>query len=169
LRTKENVMDPVFVKLNLGANTEILVLEAPSSFEAALATLGEVRVWRRLSEAKIIRFALAFVTQQSDVDNVSQRLVAKAPGDAILWFAYPKSTSKKYRCDFNRDSGWAVLKAAGFETVRAVAIDEDWTALRFRRVEFIKNMTRVNVVAKTKLSPPKTGRTTKANSRDVRK
>jgi len=30
------------------------------------------------------------------------------------------------------------LKALGFETVRAVAIDEDWSALRFRRVEFIK-------------------------------
>jgi hypothetical protein len=30
------------------------------------------------------------------------------------------------------------LKAAGFDTVRAVAIDADWTALRFRRVEYIK-------------------------------
>ncbi len=28
-----------------------------------------------------------------------------------------------------------VLKAAGFETVRAVTIDEDWSALRFRRIE----------------------------------
>jgi hypothetical protein len=31
---------------------------------------------------------------------------------------------------------------AGFEPVRMVAIDEDWSALRFRRAEFIKNMTR---------------------------
>jgi hypothetical protein len=30
------------------------------------------------------------------------------------------------------------LKKLGFDTVRAVAIDEDWTALRFRRKEFIK-------------------------------
>jgi hypothetical protein len=27
----------------------------------------------------------------------------------------------------------------GFDTVRAVAIDGDWTALRFRRKEFIKS------------------------------
>jgi hypothetical protein len=30
------------------------------------------------------------------------------------------------------------LKAEGFDTVRAVAIDEDWSALRFRRIEYIK-------------------------------
>lgn len=31
---------------------------------------------------------------------------------------------------------------AGFEPVRMIAIDEDWSALRFRRAEFIKTMTR---------------------------
>ena len=36
----------------------------------------------------------------------------------------------------------AVDGAAGFEPVRMVAIDEDWSALRFRRAEFIKTMTR---------------------------
>ena len=37
------------------------------------------------------------------------------------------------------DTGWNALKAAGFEIVCAIAIDEDWTALRFRRVEYIKS------------------------------
>lgn len=35
-----------------------------------------------------------------------------------------------------------MLGGNGFEPVRAVAIDEDWSALRFRKVEFIKKMTR---------------------------
>jgi hypothetical protein len=30
----------------------------------------------------------------------------------------------------------------GMEGVRMVAIDEDWSALRFRKVDFIKNFTR---------------------------
>jgi aryl carrier-like protein len=30
----------------------------------------------------------------------------------------------------------------GFDSVRMVAIDEDWSALRFRRVEFIKSSTK---------------------------
>jgi hypothetical protein len=39
---------------------------------------------------------------------------------------------------------------AGFEPVRMVAIDEDWSALRFRRVEFIKTMNRPEEVRLTK-------------------
>jgi hypothetical protein len=65
-------------------------------------------------------------------------LAGKAEGDALLWFAYPKGTSKNYQCDFNRDTGWSVIRDAGFDTVRQVAIDDDWSALRFRRVEYIK-------------------------------
>ena len=83
-------------------------------------------------------FWLAFVTRKSEVDRLAPQIVKKARGDAIVWFAYPKGTSKKYTCDFNRDTGWDVLKKTGFDTVRSVAIDEDWTALRFRRKEYIK-------------------------------
>jgi hypothetical protein len=57
----------------------------------------------------------------------------------VLWFAYPKGSSKKYTCEFNRDSGWKVIRSLGFDSVRQVAIDEDWSALRFRRVEYIKS------------------------------
>ena len=39
---------------------------------------------------------------------------------------------------------------AGFEPVRMIAIDEDWSAVRFRRVEFIKTMNRPEDVRLTK-------------------
>jgi hypothetical protein len=74
----------------------------------------------------------------------------KAKGDAVVWFAYPKGSSKKYKSQINRDNGWAVMGKAGFEPVRMVAIDEDWSALRFRRVEFIKTMNRPEEVRLTK-------------------
>lgn len=62
----------------------------------------------------------------------------KIKGDGIVWFAYPKGTSKKYKVEINRNRGWQSVVDAGFEGVRAVAIDEDWSALRYRRIEFIK-------------------------------
>ena len=93
---------------------------------------------RDVKKAKAIHFAIAFATQQAEVDALSKALTAKAEGDALIWFAYPKGTSKKYPCEFNRDAGWDVLRSLGFDAVRAVAIDEDWSALRFRRVEFIR-------------------------------
>jgi hypothetical protein len=77
------------------------------------------------------------VTQRVELNRMSKALLKRASGDVVLWFAYPKGTSKKYSCDFNRDNGWDLLRKSGFESVRQVAVDEDWSALRFRRVEFM--------------------------------
>lgn len=129
----------IFEKLNLRDTKEILVLNSPDAFDKELQKLADVRVSRRVDDVKNLIFALAFVTQRAEVDKVSQALAGKAAGDAMLWFAYPKGSSKKYTCDFNRDDGWDMLRKLGFDSVRQVAIDEDWSALRFRRVEFIKN------------------------------
>jgi hypothetical protein len=131
-------MSPVFTKLNLKSQTEILVLNAPESFEPELAALNNITVRRNVEDVKDISFLLAFVTKQKEVDAIAGTVARKTTGDAIVWFAYPKGTSKKYKCDFNRDTGWAALGVESFESVRMVAIDEDWSALRFRRVEFMK-------------------------------
>jgi hypothetical protein len=143
-------MSAIFAKLNLKSQTEILVLNAPESFETELAALSNVTIRRNAGDVKEIAFSLAFVTRQKEVDAITRAIARKATGDAIVWFAYPKGTSKKYKCDFNRDAGWEALGAAGFEGVRMVAIDEDWSALRFRRVEFIQSMTRDKNRALTK-------------------
>jgi len=131
-------MATVFDKLNLKSQKEILVLNAPASFEKELDGLKAVLVNRQVEKLGKFEFALVFATKQTEVNRLTKALAAKVQGDAILWFAYPKGTSKKYKCDFNRDNGWDELRKAGFDTVRAVAIDDDWSALRFRRVEFIK-------------------------------
>jgi hypothetical protein len=131
-------MATLFEKLNLKDHQEILVLNAPQSFEPELARLPVMTIHRHLESVQEAPFSLTFVTRQSEVDALAPQIASRARGDAIVWFAYPKGTSKKFKCDFNRDTGWDALKAAGFDTVRAVAIDEDWTALRFRRKEFIK-------------------------------
>jgi hypothetical protein len=33
----------------------------------------------------------------------------KAKSDAVVWFAYPKRSSKKYKSGINRDNGWQIL------------------------------------------------------------
>lgn len=132
-------MPSVFDKLNLKLQREIVVVNAPPSFESELAALKDVAVLRDAKKVKTVNFAIAFATKQAEVDELSKVLAAKAEGDALLWFAYPKGTSKRYKCEFNRDAGWDVLRSAGFDSVRMVAIDEDWSALRFRRVEYIKS------------------------------
>lgn len=135
-------MASTFEKLNLKDQKQIVVLNAPERFERELAGLRDVRVSRDLERANEIEFSLAFVTKQKEVDTQAKAIAKKAKGDAVVWFAYPKGTSKKYKSEINRDHGWQALGDLGFEAVRAVAIDEDWSAARFRRVEFIKTMKR---------------------------
>jgi hypothetical protein len=129
-------------KLNLGEHREVLVLNAPSSFAAELKALQGVRVEQRVTAVKEVAFALVFVLNLAELNRSSAAVVDKATGDALLWFAYPKGTSKRYTSDINRDKGWDVLRAADFDCVRQVAIDEDWSALRFRRTKFINHRSR---------------------------
>jgi hypothetical protein len=128
----------IFQKLNLKAQREIAVFNVPASFEPELARLEGVKVLRNPPRVAAVQFALAFAVQQIELDRLSRILAEGSEGDAVLWFAYPKGTSKRYTCEFNRDTGWQVIRKAGFESVRQVAIDEDWSALRFRRMQYIK-------------------------------
>jgi hypothetical protein len=130
---------PLFNKLNLGAHDEIVVFNAPDSFEPELKQLKGVKIVRDPGKPKGIQFGLAFAMTQAQLDRASKLMTTGSEGDAVLWFAYPKGTSKRYVCEFNRDSGWGVIRTAGFDSVRMVAIDEDWSALRFRRLEYVKN------------------------------
>ena len=144
-------MATTFEKLNLKGRNEILVLNAPGSFEPEIAKLKGITVNRNLADVREVCFMLAFVTKQEEISNLARILSTKAEGDALLWFAYPKGTSKRYKCEFNRDNGWASLRAVGFDSVRQIAIDEDWSALRFRRSAFIKVS---NKASTTKRSSP---------------
>lgn len=148
-------MTPLFKKLNLGTATTVHVLSAPASFEGALQALDGVTVRRRVSRP--VMFSLAFVKTLADVQRAAEQLVPLAADDAVLWMVYPKASSKKYTCEFNRDSGWTALGRAGYEPVRQVSIDDDWSALRFRKAEFIKAMTRDPKMALSRTGRKKAG------------
>ncbi len=67
-----------------------------------------------------------------EIEQFISAIYQKLKGDAVIWLCYPKMTSKNYTCDFNRDSGWTSLGKYNLEPVRQVAIDDDFSALRFR-------------------------------------
>ena len=56
----------------------------------------------------------------------------------LLWFSYPKKSSK-VETDITRDVGWDALGSTGLRPVTQVAIDDTWSALRFRPVVDVKS------------------------------
>lgn len=133
-------MSELFIKLNLKDQKTILIYNAPESFEQEIQQLEGIDVVRDVRAVEKIGFSLSFSDKKAHLDAIAALIAAKAEGDAVLWFAYPKGTSKKYQCDYNRDHGWEVLIAAGFRPIRQVSIDQDWSALRFRRNEYIRSL-----------------------------
>lgn len=136
-------MTPLFKKLNYKNHSSILSINVPDSFENELGKMAEfATILRNESQESLIDFVIVFVSKQNEIEEAIEKIAPKLNGDAILWFCYPKGTSKKYTCNFNRDTGWSEIGKYNMEGVRQVAIDEDWSALRFRKIEYIKTLAR---------------------------
>lgn len=152
-------MDDLLKKLNYTGQDPVIVLNAPAEFDPTLQQLSKsATVHNTQGKGNACGFAIVFATKQQQVDAGMQALAPKLEGDATFWIAYPKGSSKRYSCEFNRDTGWAEVGKAGFEPVRQVAIDADWSALRFRRVGFIKKMTRSFAMTEEGKAKAKKGR-----------
>lgn len=102
-------MQPIWKKLNLKEEPHITVIDAPESFEVELDRLGEVGVKRNLLVSSKSTFLIAFVTQRARIKALAGDLKKMAEGDVVVWFCYPKKSSKRYTCEFDRDSGWDPL------------------------------------------------------------
>lgn len=73
---------------------------------------------------------LAFVTDRAALEDHLTDVVAAASADQLTWVAYPKSG--QLGTDLDRDVLPALLTDEGVRPVRQVAIDDVWSALRFR-------------------------------------
>lgn len=136
-------MTPLFKKLNFKNQSSIVSINSPDSFLLELEAMeGFATIHKTLGRIKEVEFAISFVTKQAEIEKFLAAIYPKLKRDAVVWICYPKMSSKKYECDFNRDTGWAAVAQYDLEPVRQVAIDEDWSSLRFRKVEFIKTITR---------------------------
>lgn len=134
-------MSDLLKKLNFKDQKEILILNAPEDFNSFLKEIKMVTsVFTELKLGKEFKFMIAFVKTQKEVDGFVPKMIKAIEGDGLLWIAYPKGTSKKYKSEISRDKGWEGLKKLGFDTVRLIAINEDWSCMRFRRVEYVKSI-----------------------------
>jgi len=74
---------------------------------------------------------LVFVTSLVEVDAMCGPVVEAAMEDRLAWIAYPKAGQPG--TDLNRDILWRHLLKRRIQGVRQIAIDDVWSALRFRR------------------------------------
>ena len=111
----------------------VVVLNAPPEFEKLLNDWRAegLPVGQRRTPGS--RFVLVFVRSRSDIERNAGSIVTSVVDDALLWIAYPRADSERFRTDITADGGWQVLKRMGYSAVREVHLNDDWTAQRFRR------------------------------------
>jgi hypothetical protein len=114
-------------KLGFKAEHTCLIIDLPSrNLLGDLPPLVAEDSQPRLSDYDAI---IIFTTSRADLAAKLDGALGRYKKGGLLWIAYPKLSSK-LAGDLNRN--WLMTAINGFEPVTNVAIDEDWTALRFR-------------------------------------
>ena len=72
--------------------------------------------------------ALMFAANAASVREMLSTYQDQLTQPSIFWVAYPKGN----RTDINRDSLWPILSEYGLRPITQVAVDNVWSALRFR-------------------------------------
>jgi hypothetical protein len=117
-------------KLQLRPGYKITLVNAPPDMAEKLRPLPEHAT---VTTASAPRDAvIAFAKDQADLGKVAAQAIKAVKPDGLLWLAYPKGTAK-VKTDLNRDVLWQIVEERhGLEGVTLVAVDQTWSAMRFR-------------------------------------
>jgi hypothetical protein len=109
---------------------KLIVMNAPKGYAGQLAQeLKDLTVSTRAAgQAEAV---LLFVNSLAEVDKLTLKASKLVKPEGMLWIAYAKGASK-VKTDVNRDRLWAAVQPIGWQPVRQIALDEVWSAMRFK-------------------------------------
>ena len=109
-----------------------LILNAPDGYQLGIETVEKL-------EGKH-EFLQLFTNNAHELDEWLPKVIPLLNDDAVFWITYPKKSPKsKVTLDINRDIlAKMVQDQTAYRAVSNVAIDEKWSALRFRLKDKVK-------------------------------
>lgn len=127
-------------KLNYKEHKRIAILNADENLlKEFLSDFPDIQVDTKVDPRYPYEFMIVFARFVCEVEPLASVALHNLISDGTLWFAFPRKTSRKLSSDLDRDHGWEYIIDKGFDKVRLVSINEDWSALRFRNVRYIKS------------------------------
>ena len=111
-------------KLQLRPGQSVALVDAPGDFEG-----GDLADHPDAPEASA-DLVLVFVSDAQELGRRTGTVASAAARGALTWIAYPKAG--KLGTDLNRDRVRVSLAEHGLDTVRQVALDDVWSALRLK-------------------------------------
>jgi len=122
--------NPIARKLGMNPGMRALIIAPPPGYLKLLAPLPDGLTVSSRADGRY-PFVQVFATRLSEISRVAQRLSKHAAPSALVWISYPKKTSRTGG-DLSRDLIREAMRGTGWRAVSIVALDEVWSALRFR-------------------------------------
>jgi hypothetical protein len=119
---------PLARKLQIKAGSRIALVNAPEGYAERLQPLPDG------AEVVDLRPGLdvvqVFAHDRAELERVAGAFGSVRDG-GLLWVCYPKG-GRKAGTDLNRDLLWERMSQDGLAGVTLVAVDDAWSAMRFR-------------------------------------
>jgi hypothetical protein len=133
-------LSPMAKKLRLAPEHHVAVLNAPDGYLALLLP-GPADVKTELQPASSYDAVLLFVNDVDQLRRLGAPAIRAAKPNGLLWITYPKGGATKGMTDLPATPTWVqrdvlgeITSETGYKAVSFVALDDHWTALRFKRV-----------------------------------
>lgn len=133
-------MKDILRKLNYRDQRRIAIVNSEQEFfDGISGELPGVITDREIDQRCPYTFMLVFVRNISEVEHYAPIALHNLTADGNLWFCFPRKNSKRLQTDIDRENGWKALNASGFQEIRTVILNDDWSAMKFRNARFIKS------------------------------
>jgi hypothetical protein len=114
-------------RLQVKGERRLATISAPAEVD------GKIGIENKRCEVSEAEVVLLFAADRGHLDSTLPRVIENVSEKAIIWIAYPKLTSKLAK-DLSRDLIHALAAKFGLDTVSQIAIDDDWSAMRVKRI-----------------------------------
>ena len=127
-------------KLRLAPEHSVVVLNAPGGYLSLLRP-GPANMTTELQSHELYDAVVLFVKDADELRRLGSAAVRAATPNGLLWITYPKGGKTGGMTDLPATPWWVrrdvlgeMTGETGYKAVAFVAVDDTWTALRFKRV-----------------------------------
>jgi hypothetical protein len=133
-------LSPMAKKLRLAGEHHVAVLNAPDGYLPRLQP-GPAYIKTALQPDETYDAVLLFVKDTEELRRLGPAAIHAARPNGLLWISYPKGGVSRGETDLPATPWWVqrdvlgeITLEVGYKPVSFVAIDDRWTALRFKKV-----------------------------------
>lgn len=137
-------MSKLSQRLQMKPGTRWVLINAPTSYAAVLDAPDDAQISITLDTDFN---GIQLFVQNSDMLKSALTEIAPAlKTDTIFWIMYPKKNTLP--TDLQMTRHWDAMDEIGWRPVQSAAVDDTWTALRFKPVELVKTSNTNNAALK---------------------